>query len=315
VVRLNGEARASQAVIPDLQTTTLTQAYVSDPTLQARVALGELAAVWLELPGTPGRGAALMFGDSGTYSPAFYRAFSALVRGSPWLRPVTASTIASIVENQARVALRPAVYPGLSPVLVGQVLDVRRHLDLFASTVEGADGLVARLRFKLLYAEGGTSLVRPDLGLQFADWVRGQIGASFRKVVPPVTQRIFTLPSQRGSIPLALRNDNDFGMRVAVRFVTDRRVAFPKGNVQALTLPPKAVTRFLVDIRAQTTGRFPIKLQVFPPGSFCGTCLIAESDLVVRSTAYNRVALALTIGAALFLLGRWARRFLPRRKT
>jgi hypothetical protein len=92
-------------------------------------------------------------------------------------------------------------------------------------------------------------------------------------------------------------------------------VAFPKGNVQALTLPPRTVTRFLVDIRAQTTGRFPIKLQVFPPGSFCATCLIAESDLIVRSTAYNRVALALTIGAALFLLGRWARRFLPRRKT
>jgi hypothetical protein len=315
VVRLTAGAHPPQAVIPDVQTTTLAQAYTSDPTLQARVALGELAAVWLELPGTPGRGASLLFGESSTYSPAFYRAFSSLVRASPWLRPVTAATMTSLIGNQARASLRSATYPGLSSELVSRVLEVRRHLELFASTVQGADGLVARLRSTVLQAEGGTSLIRPDLGMRYADWVQGQIGATFRKVVPPITQRIFTLPSQRGSIPLALRNDNAFSMRVAVRFVTDRRVAFPTGNVRSLTLPPKAVTRFLVDVRAQTTGRFPMKLQVFPQGSYCGSCLIAESDLIVRSTAYNRVALALTIGAALFLLGRWGRRFLPRRKT
>jgi len=33
----------------------------------------------------------------------------------------------------------------------------------------------------------------------------------------------------------------------------------------------------------------------------------------VRSTAYNRVALLITIGAALLALVVWARRFVPRR--
>jgi hypothetical protein len=36
--------------------------------------------------------------------------------------------------------------------------------------------------------------------------------------------------------------------------------------------------------------------------------------LVVRSTSYNLVALILVLGAALFLLVWWARRFLPRNR-
>jgi hypothetical protein len=41
--------------------------------------------------------------------------------------------------------------------------------------------------------------------------------------------------------------------------------------------------------------------------------MIGEATLVVRSTAYNRIALLITIGAALVLLLVWARRFAPGR--
>jgi hypothetical protein len=34
---------------------------------------------------------------------------------------------------------------------------------------------------------------------------------------------------------------------------------------------------------------------------------------VIRSTVYNRIALVITIAAALVLLALWARRFIPRR--
>ena len=42
-----------------------------------------------------------------------------------------------------------------------------------------------------------------------------------------------------------------------------------------------------------------------------GHTTLSQGRLVVRSTAYNRIALVLTIGAALFLLALWARRALP----
>jgi hypothetical protein len=59
----------------------------------------------------------------------------------------------------------------------------------------------------------------------------------------------------------------------------------------------------------RSTGRFPVRvLMVSPSGR-----MIGETTLVVRSTAYNRIALLITIGAALVLLLVWARRFVPGR--
>jgi hypothetical protein len=41
--------------------------------------------------------------------------------------------------------------------------------------------------------------------------------------------------------------------------------------------------------------------------------VIDQESIVVRSTEYNRIALVITVGAALVLLVLWARRFVPRR--
>ncbi|MGH2651430.1 MAG: hypothetical protein ACRDHK_09510, partial [Actinomycetota bacterium] len=69
---------------------------------------------------------------------------------------------------------------------------------------------------------------------------------------------------------------------------------------------------FTFPVRAQTTGRFPVAVVIESPD---GTRLVAESQILVRSTAYNRAALALTIGAAVFLAFWWGRRFLRRRTS
>jgi hypothetical protein len=67
---------------------------------------------------------------------------------------------------------------------------------------------------------------------------------------------------------------------------------------------------FRVDVR--TTGRFGVEVRVVAPG---GRFLLAEQPITVRSTVYNRIALVITIAAALVLVALWARRFLPRRTS
>jgi hypothetical protein len=52
-----------------------------------------------------------------------------------------------------------------------------------------------------------------------------------------------------------------------------------------------------------------VQIQLLTPDG--QTQLGPPAQLIVRSTAYNRVALVLTIGAALVLLALWGRRFMP----
>jgi hypothetical protein len=84
--------------------------------------------------------------------------------------------------------------------------------------------------------------------------------------------------------------------------------------MRSVTVPAQRLVEVAIDVRALTTGRFPVKIQLLPPIA-CSGCTIAESTVVVRSAAYNRVALFVTIGAALFLVGMWARRFFSRRTS
>ncbi|HEY3022399.1 MAG TPA: hypothetical protein VGK11_02050, partial [Actinomycetota bacterium] len=64
-------------------------------------------------------------------------------------------------------------------------------------------------------------------------------------------------------------------------------------------------------VQLNTSGRFRVDVEVTSPSGR----VINTAILTVRSTAYNRFALFITIGAALLALLVWARRFVPRRTS
>jgi hypothetical protein len=64
-------------------------------------------------------------------------------------------------------------------------------------------------------------------------------------------------------------------------------------------------------VTPNTTGRFGVQVFVrTPSGKQVNSAL-----LIVRSTAYNRIALLITIGALVVLLALWARRALATRRA
>jgi Family of unknown function (DUF6049) len=315
VVRGEAGGRAFDAVVPDAGVMTAAAGHADDPVLAARAALGELAAIWFEFPGTPGRGAAVTFPEGGSFPPAFFPAFASLVRASPWLRRASASGLVSLVQQPRREPMVAPRFPSFPRPYVERLLATRGSLHPFRATVGSADGLPERLRRRLLLAEGGSAVDHPGVGLVYVASVRRAIATTYERVHPPTDGIVYTLTSQRGFLPLTVTNDAPYPMRVWIRLVADRRLVFPQGNVLPLTLDREAVTPFRVPVRAQGTGRFPIKLQILAPVPACGSCTLAETQVIIRSTAYNRVALVLTIGAGLFLLGWWGRRFLPRRRS
>jgi Family of unknown function (DUF6049) len=300
------------AITPDPGVPEVVDAFPDDPRLAAQAALGELAAVWLEFPGTPDRGAAILLSETVSYPPAFLRVFAELVADSPWLDPATASVMAQDAAEAPQADLPQRSYRPLPPNLVDSLLRAKASLFRFARTASGADDVVAGLSSKLLAAEGAVALTNPDLAHDYVEFVERTIDATYRQVHPPSGPPL-TLISRNVTLPLRFANDSAFDFRVSVRVIADRRLEFPRGSSRDLTLPGGEVTLVRVPVQALATGRFPVKVQVLTAGR--SPVVLAETELIVRSTAYNRIALFLTIGAAVFLLAWWGRRFLPRRRS
>ena len=79
---------------------------------------------------------------------------------------------------------------------------------------------------------------------------------------------------------------------------------------QSFTVEPKRATTQTVQVSTRTTGTFPIRVEVLTPD---GAFTVASAEMVLVSTAFSRVALALTGGTAGFLLLWWSRRLSRRR--
>jgi hypothetical protein len=137
--------------------------------------------------------------------------------------------------------------------------------------------------------------------------VQDRVADEFAKVESPTPTSI-TLTSQGGVIPVTIRNQAGYELRVRISLQSSR-LEFLGGASREVTLS-RPVQAFTFPVQAQSTGRFPVRVEVRTPGG----APISSSDIVVRSTAYNRVALVVTIGAAVFLALLWGRRFLLRRR-
>jgi hypothetical protein len=315
VARFSVGNRTVTGLIPDTGVASVASAYASDPQLDAHAALGELAAIWQEKPGTPGRGAAVLFPERGSLPPEFFRAFASAVAGSSWLRTVRASELEGIVGTGVHQPLAVQAYPGFALDYVRSLLDAKDRLAAFRATGEGAKPLAAALGDLLLLSESSIFVTNSTAGTRFIQAPMRRIRAVYNHVGVANAKVPLTLVSRSGVLPITLYNDSGFPMRVVLRFVTDRRLVFVDGDSQEIILPASSHT-LTIPVRAQTTGRFPIKIQLLTPTPATGSApdTIAETELIVRSTAYNLVALVVTIGAALFLAIWWGRRFLPRQR-
>jgi hypothetical protein len=100
-------------------------------------------------------------------------------------------------------------------------------------------------------------------------------------------------------------------VRVRVE-VESPKLRFPQGaarDLEPLNPPGQLVT---FPALTDASGTFPLKVRITSPD---GGVLVGETELVVRSTAYNVVALALTLGAAGFLVFWSVGRLLRRRQS
>jgi hypothetical protein len=239
-----------------------------------------------------------------------FSSFLAGLQDSPWVRVVSPSAALTVDARPLRNPRYPA--PTRAPrTFVRTLADARRAVDeLTAITLSGnqtAESLRTSLQAALGTAwwEGGW-----ERGNAYARRISSAV-ARQRRLVSTVGTAPVTFTSRRGEVPITIVNRTAYPVRIRVD-VTSPKLKFPDGSTRVLEPlnPPGRTVTFAA--LAEATGTFPLRVRL---ASTDGSVTVHEEEFVVRSTAFNVVALAITLGAAAFLVVWYGRRFVSARRA
>lgn len=271
--------------------------------------LAETAVTWLERPNSSEpRGVLLAPPQDWRPRGTFFRALVKGLGAAPWLRLQPAATLAGEVpqgpeEGERRLApvTGDDLAEGLPRSYLDRVAQTRSELDSFRRAVGNdaarADGSFDR---DLLVAE--SSDWRPAAararGRGYVGAVRLNIRSVYRRIEVGTTP--VTLTARRGKIPITVTNNSAERVTVVLRLAS-AKVDLPAAS-ESFVLEPRRRTTQLLEVGTRATGTFPIQVDVLTPDR---EVEIAGGEVRLTSTAFNRVALALTGGAAGLLLVWW----------
>jgi len=127
---------------------------------------------------------------------------------------------------------------------------------------------------------------------------RASLGA-IRASVRALASHEVALTSRTGRVPVTLENNLGEPVRVTLVLGTADRASVRSGAAVARTVQPGQKVQVEVEVRAAAAGTFPVTLSLLSPG---GRLFGTPSQVLVRSTAYGVLAVALTVGALAVLV-------------
>jgi hypothetical protein len=296
-------------VLPDPGTQALLESDLvhTDPVLASQQALGALASVWQEEPGTA-RGVAVSLTEDLGLPGGFWDAFTRRAAAAPFLEPVGAQELVSRIPPAGISDLLSPSSASFPSDYVGAIRQERRRIDALRSVLPAEADLADALSQDLLYAEAGPYVADPEAGRRWIDTVRARTGTVFARAAPAPDQE-FTLASGNTTIPLLMPGSEGPPMTVLIE-LQSAQLRFPDGKVQETTIGSEDRS-VVFRVQATGAGQMPVQVLVRAPNGR----VLSESTVVVRSTAFNRIALAITLAAALVLVALWTRRLVARRRT
>ncbi len=303
-----GAGGALVGLLPDPSVSALLDdaSLMEDPVRAAHAVLGELAAIWQEQPGLA-RGIALLLPGSLPAPPWFWRTLVGGLADAPWIAPTRARDLVTAIPPPGQASLLETAPRTFPASYVAELQRARRRLQAYRSMLVEPSEEPERLEEALLLAESGAFLADPFGGGAYIRAVADRLAMSLDGVRVPAGQ-VVTLAARSGTLPIRISSAAPEPLRVLVSLESSRLVEQPSTEV---VLEPGAERTLTFQVEVKTTGRFPVSVRVAAPAGR----VIEETEISVRSTGFNRIALLITIGAALALALVWARRFLPRRTS
>lgn len=284
-------------------------------TLALQRVAAETALVTAERPGSD-RGLVLAPPRWWSADASYVRQLLTGLAGQSWVDPVALPELVDgpALDGEPAELAEPAVLAlreqALTESWVRPLADARGTLAEFAPVLTDPAPLVAARRLALLRG-ASAAWRRPELrpvgGEVVAEALRAVAGLVSAVRVEGGGPVLFT--ADTGTIPLTVVNE--LGQPVVVQVAVDAagQARLLSGAVTEVQIEPRR--RHQVDVRvvARTSGQFPVQAQLRNPE---GVPLGPPVRVTVRSTAYGRVAVAITVGAAAVLVAASGVRLLRR---
>jgi len=292
---------------PAVQTMLVSGTAEADPILAAQQMLGELAEIWLQRPGEV-RALAMMLGEWVEAPGAFYPAIERGIESAPWLAKRTASNLLNEQTFHAPGAVTGVAdsSAAFSNAYVDAIKRAGRRIETLRTMLVQPSALPSHLDQLLLLGEAQRFVGDEPSGSAYTDRVVDTTSSIFGAIEPRVSQTITLTSSSIRDVPIVVDNSAAMPLRATIRLSSPHLVS-PVERTRVFRA--RSTSTVSVDLQLKTTGRFDVLVDVLAPSGRA----IAHETLVVRSTAYNRVALVITLGAAALAILVWARRFVPRR--
>ena len=277
----------------------------------------ETATIRQELPSIAGRVVQVTVPSLWHPPPQLLDQLLGGLRNAPWLRTVTPDEAVDLGRPRRRSDEFVEQFAAL-PADPGEAL--YEEIDETTSAIEAfrrmgpPETMVERLRRNTLVAESRIWWTVPglaDIGVDYLEESERRIRAEIEKVTVAGPDEI-NLTSQEGEIPLVVVNETGFptSVRISLRS-PERDLVLDPQEFATQRIDAGGSFQFTVEAVARSSGIFQMEVLVDTPR---GELDIASKSITVRSTAFNLVAVGITIGALVFLLAFYAMRLLRRRR-
>ncbi len=303
-------------VLPDpgVQALLADPVLMADPVRAAQAVLGEIATIWREQP-VPApqpdgaetvRGIAVALPSS--LPPAVWGPLTRRLAEAAFLEPSYAQDfVEEVYPLQTATELAAPSFARFPLDYVQKLHDERKDVEAYRSMLMDPSSTPDRLLRDLMFAEAGVYIDDDLAGRRWIDQVNGFTDDVFQRVLP-VGPQAFTLTDTEGQVPLRMGDPGDTPLVVQIQ-LRSSRFDFPDGNERVVTLTePDQVVVF--NVQAKAAGAQTIKVRTRAPSGRP----LDETNLAVRTTAVNTIAVVITGAAALFLLVLWSRRYIKRPK-
>ncbi len=221
------------------------------------------------------------------------------INDTPWLQPNNVKELYEHIPATKDRLKKWLPTKRLDNSYVKSLILTRLNIADFNKSIDMNNPLRRALEKKLLTAENNYWLQQKDINISISkNYLReidDIIDLSFNNIKIPPRQNI-TFSSKKGKIPIAITNQNNYPVKVTIKFVGDKDFSFIDDKIKKITIMPKN-NLIVYKVKARYTGSSNMNINLYS-----GNRLIAKEKLTVMVSDVTKYILRIISALSLIII-------------